>query len=41
MTVVAASGETVVPLQAKSGVAAAILDAVEPLVGAPAPAVIP
>ena len=41
VTVVAASGETVVPLQAKSGVAAAILDAVEPLVGAPAPAVIP
>ena len=34
VTVVAASGETVVPLQAKSGVAAAILDAVEPLVGA-------
>jgi phosphopantothenoylcysteine decarboxylase/phosphopantothenate--cysteine ligase len=41
VTLVAASGETVVPLQAKSGVATAILDAVEPLVGTPAPAVIP
>jgi phosphopantothenoylcysteine decarboxylase/phosphopantothenate--cysteine ligase len=41
VTLVAESGETVVPLQDKSGVPAAILDAVEPLVGQLAPAVIP
>ena len=35
------SGETAVPLQDKSAVAAAILDAVEPLVGQLAPVVIP
>ena len=38
---VSESGETSVPLQAKSAVAGAILDAVEPLVGALAPAVTP
>jgi phosphopantothenoylcysteine decarboxylase/phosphopantothenate--cysteine ligase len=41
VTLVSESGETAVPLQDKSGVAAAILDAVEPLVGQLAPVVIP
>jgi phosphopantothenoylcysteine decarboxylase/phosphopantothenate--cysteine ligase len=41
VTLVAEIGETAVPLQAKSAVAAAILDAVEPLVAQLAPAVIP
>ena len=41
VTLVGESGETAVPLQDKSAVAAAILDAVEPLVGQLAPVVIP
>jgi phosphopantothenoylcysteine decarboxylase / phosphopantothenate---cysteine ligase len=41
VTLVSESGETVVPLQDKSGVASAILDAIEPLVGQLAPAVVP
>jgi phosphopantothenoylcysteine decarboxylase/phosphopantothenate--cysteine ligase len=41
VTLVSENGETSVPLQAKSAVAGAILDAVEPLVGALAPAVTP
>ena len=41
VTLVAEGSETAVPLQAKSGVASAILDAVEPLVGQLAPAVAP
>jgi phosphopantothenoylcysteine decarboxylase / phosphopantothenate---cysteine ligase len=39
VTLVAEGSETAVPLRAKSGVASAILDAVEPLVGQLAPAV--
>ena len=41
VTLIGESGETAVPLQDKSAVAAAILDAVEPLVGQLAPVVIP
>lgn len=41
VTLVAEGSETTVPLQAKSGVASAILDAVEPLVGQLAPVVTP
>ena len=41
VTLVAEGGETAVPLQAKSGVASAILDAVEPLVGQLATVVAP